>query len=551
MSGVEVAGLVLAILPLVVNQLDNYARGLETFRTLRRYKWELEACSSTLSAQCAIFLNTLEIFLQDAVDDHDERLDLIKNPTGPGWRKPAFQKALADKLGRDYVAFTGTVTGLCGLLEELSAKLDRQTSDYSRAASFVSLGSIKFRRILSKAVYEGILNKIDKANQILKTISEQSIQLNSTRRKVSRVRKGLKRHRDGRRHARALYDILVEGQGWQCSCRDNHTVCFRLDANTIRRSGTADQSSKTQFLVMLSTFNRAEAHPQTQWHEVELQADALEGTIPLSLMRAPNLSAVAQGKRRVQFATPSSTTVCVESVHQAPINAGTISDLCSTLCGAKIPESSFGHGVIGYMLSQTSDLRYNMRLLRNIAQDFNLYSLSAILSSGPAIRAPTPIQASTELSWRDRLYLATVLVCSILQLHGSWLKQGWGTTDVLFATDPQHGHALLDHPYLVWPVTGPKPQDPSTGGRNRIQNEILLPLAIALIELSLGRIIAALYRVEDESPDESQTRFNTASRVLNKGECFEDSQFDESVFDTVVSPLLKDLDYFEGLINVQ
>jgi hypothetical protein len=132
MSGVEVAGLVLAILPLVVNQLDNYARGLETFRALRRYKWELEACSSTLSAQCAIFLNTLEIFLQDAVDDHDERLDLIRNPTGPGWRKSAFQKALADKLGRDYVAFTGTVTGLCGLLEELSAKLDRQTSDYSK-----------------------------------------------------------------------------------------------------------------------------------------------------------------------------------------------------------------------------------------------------------------------------------------------------------------------------------------------------------------------------------------------------------------------------------
>jgi hypothetical protein len=59
MSGVEIAGLVLAILPLVVNQLDNYARGLETFRALRRYKLELEICSSTLSAQCAIFLNTL------------------------------------------------------------------------------------------------------------------------------------------------------------------------------------------------------------------------------------------------------------------------------------------------------------------------------------------------------------------------------------------------------------------------------------------------------------------------------------------------------------
>jgi hypothetical protein len=347
-----------------------------------------------------------------------------------------------------------------------------------------------------------------------------------------------------------------------------------LDANTIRRSGTADQPSKTQFLVMLSTSSKAQAHPQTQWHEVELQADILEETVPLGLTRAPNISAVAQGKRRVQFATPSSTTICVENVHQAPINAGAISDLCSTLCGAKMPESSFGHGVIGYMLNQTSDARYNMRLLRNIAEDFNLYSLSAILSSEPAIGAPTPIQASTELSRRDRLYLAAVLACSILQLHGSWLKQGWGTTDVLFATDPKNGYTLLDHPYLVWPVTGSKQQGFSTRGRDRLQNEILLPLAIALIELSLGKTIAALYRVEDDSPIESRKRFNTASRVLkniycesgssygdvvkeclywsrSKGECFEDSQFDESVFDTVVSPLLKDLDYFEGLVNVQ
>jgi hypothetical protein len=145
---------------------------------------------------------------------------------------------------------------------------------------------------------------------------------------------------------------------------------------------------------------------------------------------------------------------------------------------------------------------------------------------------------------------------------------------VLFATDPRPGYTLLDHPYLVWPVTGSKQQDPSSGGRDRIQNEILLPLAVALIELSLGKTIAALYRVEDDSADDSQKHFNTASRVLknvycesgssygdvvkeclywsrSKAECFEDSQFDESVFDTVVSPLLKDLDYFEGLVNVR
>ncbi|KAL2814446.1 hypothetical protein BJX63DRAFT_199153 [Aspergillus granulosus] len=565
MSGVEVAGLVLAILPLVVNQLDNYARGLETLRTLRRYRWELEGYSSTLSAQYAIFLNTIEIFLQEIVDDHDERSELISNPEGPAWKRAHFQRALIDKLGRDHHAFISTISGLCALLKQLSDKLDRSAPGY-----------LKFRKILSKSVYEDILNKIDKANQILITITEQSHRLDLIRRLKPRLRKGLKRHREGRRHARALYDILVSGQGWKCPCRGDHTVCFRLDANTIRRLHTVDQSSKTCFLMMLSMSNKTQLlHSQTLWQEVEFQAELVEESVPANLTDAAKVSVVAQGKSKVQFATPSPTTVCVESAHKAPTHSLAIGDLCSTLGGAKAPDPSLGYETVGHMLNQTSDARYNMRLLRNITEDFNLYSLWGILSSQSAIDALTPIQGSVEVSRQDRLYLAAVLACSILQIHGSWLKQGWGTKDVFFAQDPQRGSTQFDHPYLVWPVVGTKAhQDSSIAGRQRVQNEILLPLAIALIELSLGRTIHSLYRVEDEAPDESQISFNTASRVLknvycesgsnygdvvkeclywsrSKGECFEDPQFDESVFDIVVTPLLKDLDYFEGVVPMR
>ncbi|KAL2829913.1 hypothetical protein BJY01DRAFT_254819 [Aspergillus pseudoustus] len=96
MSGVEVAGIVLAILPLVVNQLDNYARGLETLRGLRSYKRELERYSTRLSVQYTIFLNTLQNLLEDVVDDHDERSNLISDPEGPAWKESHFQKALTD-----------------------------------------------------------------------------------------------------------------------------------------------------------------------------------------------------------------------------------------------------------------------------------------------------------------------------------------------------------------------------------------------------------------------------------------------------------------------
>lgn len=49
-TGVEVAGLALALIPLLVNQLDNYARGFERIRALRRYRRELQSYATGLSA---------------------------------------------------------------------------------------------------------------------------------------------------------------------------------------------------------------------------------------------------------------------------------------------------------------------------------------------------------------------------------------------------------------------------------------------------------------------------------------------------------------------
>lgn len=90
-TGIEATGVALAILPLVVNQLDNYARGLEKIKAFRRYKWQLEDFSSGLSAQYAVMVNTLEHSLEGVIDDHDQRSDLIKNPRGPGGKTQHFK----------------------------------------------------------------------------------------------------------------------------------------------------------------------------------------------------------------------------------------------------------------------------------------------------------------------------------------------------------------------------------------------------------------------------------------------------------------------------
>src|ERR1700761_1842205 len=130
-TGVETAGIVLAILPLVVNQLDSYVQGIEAlkgFRT-RRYRRQFEEWSTRLGTQHAILLNTLEQSLEGLVDYDDDISELINNPRGPLWKDPTFQKTLARKLDRNYQPFTRTMTELSTLLETLSRKLGLETAD--------------------------------------------------------------------------------------------------------------------------------------------------------------------------------------------------------------------------------------------------------------------------------------------------------------------------------------------------------------------------------------------------------------------------------------
>jgi hypothetical protein len=142
-TGVEAAGIILAILPLVVNQLDAYVRGLETIKTFRtkRYRRELESYLTRLGTQQAIFLNTLEHLLEDVTDSDDEVRDLIGNPVGTSWQDPVFQQRLRKRLGRDHDIYIKTMTILSGLLQNLSDKLgldtDINTSRKVRAVNFI------------------------------------------------------------------------------------------------------------------------------------------------------------------------------------------------------------------------------------------------------------------------------------------------------------------------------------------------------------------------------------------------------------------------------
>lgn len=578
-TGIEATGVALAILPLVVNQLDNYARGLEKIRAFRRYKWQLEDFSSGLSAQYAMMVNTLEHSLEGVVDDHDQRSDLMKNPRGVGWKDPAFQNRLIQKLDRDYVPFTGTVRALCRLLEDLSHKLGLETGDYCSAISINPLSALKFRKIFNAAIYEDLLDKIDKTNQMLKTISEQSEHREKSLKKPTRRRINLKRYREKRAHAKSLYGIIGKGQKCgKCLSQDAHFVALQLNREYMDSADDTHLAPQPTSFYMIASppENCSSAKDKRRWHEIKVQINQSAKLCRTSRDCKPGVQSLGR-ESKVRFELPK--TKCVEKVQSIPTTSGASSaGLCSAFDQVNVTQPSSSSESIDYIFgNKTTDVGYYISLVRTIQDEMHIRSLQETLIGFPS-SSDCPIQSPEELSRRDRLYLATQLACSLLELHGTWLQHHWGTKDIFFLRGKGSQHSQYERPYLLRTgLNAPETDENGSSYRgqegqnsSRQSNTTLFPLALALIELSLGKAISTLRRPEDGKASEDMSMLNTMTRLLrtvywesgsnygdvvkeclywprSKGDGFEDPCFDESVFHTIVAPLLKDYDYFEGL----
>lgn len=136
----EAAGIALAILPLLINQLDNYVRGLQTIKSFRakRYRQQLDEYFTNIGTQHALFLNTLERTLDGVIEYQDGIDDMINNPSRETWNRPGIQQKLERKLGRNYWPFTKKMEELASLLEDLKQRLRFENTSSAEVSEPVS-----------------------------------------------------------------------------------------------------------------------------------------------------------------------------------------------------------------------------------------------------------------------------------------------------------------------------------------------------------------------------------------------------------------------------
>jgi hypothetical protein len=440
----------------------------------------------------------------------------------------------------------------------------------------------KFRDIFSKSIYAELLSRIDGANDVLQTLTQQSFQRERARSRRKTSSKPLANYRKARTHARCLHNAVVKGRYWKCPCKEKHVVNLRLDSRFIADS---DHSSsppfRPTFRLALSSFNNSGSTGSLwQWQEIDTEpADALESK--LSSAQASSLvisSNPGVSVKKVQFAAVASGLQSIPwPIAQPQHDFPAISDICSALCGIasdhRLPVP------LGFICADSdANQRYNLYLIRNISKDMQTSTLEDLLASSQSRTRPRNCHGRVVFNRRDRLFLATTLACGVLQLHGSWLKDQWRSRDIVFAEEEESKKAMLEYPYISWYVSknedGLRAPPLKRTVSSLIRSQVLFPLGLALVELSLGQTLASMREPEDHDVDDAVIDLKTASRLIGDVCCesggrygdvvkkclfwhgSEDANLDnedlqQAVFESVVSPLLEDYKDFEGKSRIR
>ncbi len=122
-TGIEAAGLALAIFPLLVEGLKSYGKGVGTINDYRKYEKLIGRLMNELDTFKTLFDNTCTTFLQDSVSDKELSI-LLGDPGGPAWHTQEFCETLEDRVTfKTAKAIMNTAEDIGGILYELREKL--------------------------------------------------------------------------------------------------------------------------------------------------------------------------------------------------------------------------------------------------------------------------------------------------------------------------------------------------------------------------------------------------------------------------------------------
>jgi hypothetical protein len=123
MTGVEAAGLVLAVLSLMISTAEHYEDVFRPFNRYRKFAPDLELYQQQLGTQKTIFRNECQLLLATLTNCHTAK-DMLREGKHPSWEDPNLNEKFIRQLGDSGFACKNIINLMLGKLEEIEKKTE-------------------------------------------------------------------------------------------------------------------------------------------------------------------------------------------------------------------------------------------------------------------------------------------------------------------------------------------------------------------------------------------------------------------------------------------
>ncbi|KAF2438857.1 hypothetical protein P171DRAFT_157559 [Karstenula rhodostoma CBS 690.94] len=481
MSGIEVAGLVFGIVPVVVEILKSYSVAKDRLKSVAHHVQVVYDVQLRYRVAATNFGNDCQLLLRSIIKDPRELCQMVDDPKHSAWGDSSLEERLRQFLGRDCEVFEKVVVRIRDVLRETGTRLSQLGQDLL-AVQHDSRLTLKrlytaFDISSKENAYRRSLDDLDQWNTKLGHLRAQRCKLHKQRSYYldGLVRKSVpKRYSDIRTSSQKLHDSLRES--WSCTniSHVGHQAKLSLDAEAehdttrldmviaCRRKETTDGSdgchripaeSPIWLQVRSITSNEPPSHiaPKSPAILDNLSSSLqVPSILPTTIHTAPGPSSVLQKVKK----TLKRVRFDASAAHNTPPNSPP-----RKLVAFKVPEQSSAVTFAMLNLRATSsvcchlskacqsppckDISLGYLELIEAPHSFRFMFYDAGRNTEANVAKNTPGKDSysirmelAKLQTLHQLTLAHKLATAVLQYHStSWLSQDWGLEDISYFAD--------------------------------------------------------------------------------------------------------------------
>lgn len=563
MSGIEGAGLALAILPLVLSAAKGYDNVLDPFFRYKRFAKEAKRYSRELDIQRTIFRNECRNLLEEIIE-HDAASSMLGSLTKETWSNHRLEDRLVQQLGESKQACVSIIE----LIEERLQDIEGENIDFSAIVEQerqVSNITLRWTRIwggllltspakampkslrpkgwrhsvgtklcfsFSKSRLDQNINALRTHNDNLRTLSSQTrtraAPVTNFQSRLSRgSRKDVQKYQTIGKASQQVYEAL----GKACNKHSEHMAHFRVEVEhfvfdesapqvkfsmaftQMQLAGSTGSGDPIWFLID-STLTDETATPSNR-------RDASLDELGRTLKRQFDADASRTPRKSVKFQTPGPKPIPNPPLVIASDVFSSQNcmkrDFCDDLRRC-FREPRKANVCVG-MLENTDKCKHYV-----YPSPLTLDSRPRRpISLGQLIRSASRPGLVGDIPIHERLGLAKNLAVAVLQYHSTpWLRLSWRSDDILFfsAGDTTQIQELpnLSAPHLSAKVKGPHGQLSRASTipvQNLARNPVLFSLGVVLLEIAHAASLGSLMQDTDltNGQEDRYTEFFTARRL--------------------------------------